>query len=144
MLKCCLIHIDLIFVAMCMAGYIYLLSIWSIFHYHFHFRYDESYNLIKTRAIVLLHILLSSFKSSASVCCLTSVLNFWPILAWCCLKSIAYKESMYLNSIWVFPFFDFIFLLKLSKQEIINKRRHKIHRARRNIVELKIWLRKSF
>ena len=45
------------------------------------------------------------------------------------------------NSIWVFPFFNFISLLKWSKQEIINKRRHEIHNARRIIVELKACLR---
>ena len=34
---------------------------------------------------------------------------------------------------WVFTFFNFI----------INKGRHKIHSARRNIVELKTWLRQK-
>ena len=33
-------------------------------------------------------------------------------------------KSKYFNSIRVFPFFYFIFLLKWNKQEIFNKRRH--------------------
>ena len=37
------------------------------------------------------------------------------------------QNCKYLNFIWVFPFCIFIFLLKWSKQEIVNKRRPEIH-----------------
>ena len=49
------------------------------------------------------------------------------------------QNGKYLNSVWVFSFFNFIFLL-----ELISERRHEISRARRNIVELNTWLIKSF
>ena len=51
------------------------------------------------------------------------------------------KQIIKTNFIWVFLFFNVIFLLKWSKQEIINKRRQE--KARRNIVELKTWLRQK-
>ena len=41
-----------IFAPMSSKGFVYILSIWSIFHYHFHFYYNQSYGLIKKDAIV--------------------------------------------------------------------------------------------
>lgn len=58
----------------------------------------------------------------------------------CSCKKLNSAFELYLG----ISFFSSGFLLKWSKQEIINKRRHKIHSARKNISQLKTWLRKSF
>ena len=41
--------------------------------------------------------------------------------------SSACKKSKCMNSSWVFPFLNFIFLWEWNKQKIINKTRHEIH-----------------
>ena len=60
------------FVSMSTWGSIYVLYTWSIFHYHFHFHYNLSHDLIKTDAIVFLHILFSSSQKFS-----LRLLNFW-------------------------------------------------------------------
>ena len=59
---------------------------------------------------------------------------FWNLFILCVKQIIHFlaQKSIYLNSIWVFLFFNFIFMLKWSKQEIINKR---IERRQRFLVQ---------
>ena len=60
LLRCCLIHIPIIvmrhilylFLSMSRPKSIYVVSLWSIFHFQPHFHCHQSYNIIKTDALV--------------------------------------------------------------------------------------------
>ena len=60
-----------VFVSRSTSGSIYILSLWTIIHYHFRFHYNQSDNLIETGTIIFLHIYFLPVQSSASGCCVT-------------------------------------------------------------------------
>ena len=64
-LWCCLIYITiimlrcilhLVYLCPCLGLGLFMLYLWSTYHFQPHFHYNESYNLIKTNKIVLLSI----------------------------------------------------------------------------------------
>ena len=85
-----------IFAPMSAKGIIYILSFDLFSSYHFHFNYNQSYNLIKTDAIVFLNILFSSSQEFSLRVLLSFYLiicQFQPRVA---CKIVAYKKSMHL------------------------------------------------
>ena len=125
LLRCYLIHIRIIimrhyaeilfilhFFSMSRPRTMYIVSVWSIFHFHLHFHYDQSYNLMNTVILVSLLIfenmsyhfwIITWVKNAnnlqitkASGCCLAFAWFFANFsLAWLT-KVLLIKKSVYL------------------------------------------------